>query len=334
MQLSASSAALDLALSQNPVPETQSNGWTPFARHQASRQSLPQNVFDIHQPNQQSLDSPNSSSQLSIDTTADSDSSARQPNRHSMEASIASYAQKNMLAQTITNGTSSMRPNLANIQSSYSTNDIPTLKNPNGLTTPISPPKTQAQQQFHNHNASLGRIPPHAVSSRHSREMSVGEIRREEQNNNYKVVHSELQASAAPFGPSMSTPAPVESMPANAALSNVSQYASPAYYGGYGMQLINMGMTPIHMNNQLGFNNQVSPYQPQSSFLPYSQYGQQGRMPDSQARVIQQRRMQNVEGTTPNLPRKRRHKTDNGSRCCALHKHKIRTVPGRDLCAL
>ena len=298
MQLSASSAALDLALSQTPVPESQSNGWTPFARHQSSRQSLPLNVFDIHQSNQQNLDSPNSSSQLSIDATADSAGSVRQPNRHSMEASIASYAQKNMLAQTITNGTSSVRPNLANIQSSYSTNDIPTLKNPNGLTTPISPPKTQAQQQFHNHNASLGRIPPHAVNPRHSREMSVGEIRREEQNNNYKAVQSELQASAAPFGPSMSTPAPVESMPANAALPNVSQYTSPAYYGGYGMQLMNMGMTPIHMGNQLGFNNQVSPYQSQSSFSPYSQYGQQARMPDSQARVIQQRRMQNVEGTT------------------------------------
>ena len=297
MQLSASSAALDLALSQSPGPEAQSNGWTPFARHRHSQQSLPQNVFEIPQGNQQSLDSPISSSQPSLETTGESSISARQLNRRSMEATLASYAQKNMLAQTITNGAGSIRPSLANLQSSYSTNDIPTLKNANGITTPISPPKINSQQQFHNHNASLGRIPPHAVNPRHSREVSNGDTRREEQSSSLKLVQSELQASAAPFGPSVSTTSPAESVPATIAASNVPQYATPAYYGGYGMQLMNMGLAPMQMGNQLGFNSQVSPYQPQSSFTPYSHYGQTARVPDSQARVIQQRRIQNVEGT-------------------------------------
>ena len=297
MQLSASSAALDLALSQSPGPESQSKWWNlPFARHRPSQQSLPQNVFDISQPSQHSLDSPNSSSQVSIDTTLDSPVNVRL-NRHSMEATLASYTQKNMLAN-ITNGVNSGRPSLANLQSSYSTNDIPTLKNSTGLITPISPPKNDAKLQFHNHNASLGRIPAYAFNPRHSREMSNGDARREEPSNAYKTTQSELQASAAPFGPStLSTTSTAEATPPSTGMPGVPQYSTAsAYYGGYGMQLMNVGMTPVPLNNQLSFNNQLSLYQPQTSYSSYPSYNQVARVPDSQARIIQQRRMQNNEG--------------------------------------
>ena len=296
MQLSASSAALDLALSQSPGPEAQSNGWGPFSRHRHSQQSLPQNVFDIPQDSQQSLDSPLSSSNLPHEKAGDSPTSVRQLNRRSMEATLASYAQKNVVAQTMTNGARMSRPSLANLQSSYSTNDIPTLKNINGISTSISPPKTSSQQQFHNHNASLGRIPAHAVNPRHSREISNGVTRREEQNTGVKLGQSELQASAAPFGPSISTTSPGEPVSASMPPPSLPQYATPAYYGGYGMQLMNMGMTPVQLGNQLSFNSQVPPYQSQTPFTQYPHYGQMTRVPDSQARVIQQRRIQNVEG--------------------------------------
>ena len=296
LQLSASSAALDLALSQSPGPESESKWWNnQFTRHRPSQHSLPQNVYDLSQSTQHSLDSPNSASQVSIDTQIDSPVNVRL-NRHSMEATLASYTQKNLLSN-LTNGASSGRPSLANLQSSYSTNDIPTLKNSNGLSTPISPPKHDAKQQFHNHNASLGRIPAHAMNSRHSRDMSNGDIRREEQSNGYKTTQSELQASAAPFGPS--TVSNLEPASTSAGMPSVSQYSSapaPAYYGGYGMQLMNVGMTPVPINSQLNFNNQLSLYQPQNSFPSYSPYNQVSRVPDSQARVIQQRRMQNNEG--------------------------------------
>ena len=292
MQLSASSAALDLALSQSPGPDSQSNGWTPFARHRPSQPSLPQNVFDTQQPGQHNGDSPNSSS---LENSSDSPIIARQVNRRSMEATLASYAQKSMLTLKPTNGTKLARPTLAKIQSSYSTNDIPTLKNPNGILATISPPKSQAQQQFHNHNASLGRIPAHAVNHRHSREMSGGDVRREEQTNGYKQ-QSDLHANAAPFGPSMSTASQADTITGTMSPLNNQQFASPAYYGGYGMQMLNMGMTPIQMNNAMGFQNQMSGYQPQSPFTAYSPYGHPVRYPDSQARVMQQRRMQNVEG--------------------------------------
>ena len=307
VQLSASSAALDLALSQSPGPESQPNGWTPFARHRPSQSSLPQNIFDAQQSNQRIDDSPSSTSQQSFENPGDSPVSVRQLNRRSMEASLAPYAQKGIFSQKTLNGPPLTRPNLANMQSSYSTNDIPTMKSANAINATISPPKTQAQQHFHNHNASLGRIPPHAVNTRHSRELSENDprggvsrsndLRHEEQTNGFKQLHSELHASATPFGPSTSTVSPVDSSAGPMPALNAQQFNSPAYYGGYGMQMMNMGMTPIHMNNPISFHNQMPTYQPQSPFSTYSTYGgPQLRYPDSQARVMQQRRMQNVEG--------------------------------------
>ncbi|MCJ1433835.1 hypothetical protein MMC27_003200 [Xylographa pallens] len=297
--LSASSAALDLALSQSPGSEPQSNGWPTFARHRPSQQSLPQNVFEAQQSGQRSLNSPTSNSQQSFDASSDSPTSIRQLNRRSMEASLASYAQKSVLNQSLTNGTASMRPSLANLQSSFSTNDIPTLKNVNGLATAIAPPKATAQQQFHNHNASLGRIPPSAVNNRQSREIVTSDTRREEPANGFKQLQSDLQASAAPFGPSipasMSVSVPSDPHSGPMSPSSINQYPGAAYYGGYGMQLMNMGMTPMQMGGHMGYASQMSLYQAQNQYSPYSQYGQQARFQDSQARVIQQRRLQNVE---------------------------------------
>lgn len=291
LQLSASSAALDLALSQSPGPESQLNGWTPFARHRHSQASLPQNIFNPQQNGQLNNGTPTSMSQQSPEAIGN----PRQLNRHSMEASLASYSQANLQSTT---STDTGRPALANIQSSYSTNDIPTMKSTNGLGGIVTPTKTQAQQHFHNHNASLGRIPLHAMNNRHSRELSGGETRREEPSNGYQYVSSALQGSAAPFGPATTTASPVESIPNSIVQMNAGpQYAAPAFYGGYGMQLTNMGMTPIQMGNALAFNNQMQPFHPQNAFTPYQTFSQPPRFPDSQARVIQQRRLQNGEGT-------------------------------------
>lgn len=309
LQLSASSAALDLALSQSPGPDSQPNGWTPFARHRSSQPSLPQNTFNSVPNGNPSNGTSQSGSQKSPEAIG----SSRQPNRHSMEATLASYAQSSLAGLALSDDTTSGRPTLANIQSSYSTNDIPTMKTTNGLGTTITPPKTHAQQHFHNHNASLGRIPPHAVNNnainnsvnnpvnnavnnRHSREFSGGEGRREEQSNGYGYFQSGLQASAAPFGPSTTAPSPTESAPSAVThMNNAAQYPSPAYYGGYGMQLMNMGMSPMHMASPIPFNNPMQAYQSHSSFSQYPNYGPPGRFGDSQARVIQQRRLQNGE---------------------------------------
>ncbi|KAL8962906.1 MAG: hypothetical protein Q9193_000759 [Seirophora villosa] len=289
--LSASSAALDLALSQSPGPESQVNGWTPFGRQ--SSQSNPQNTMKVQNNGQPGAVGTATISQPSPDAIGTS----RNVNRHSMEASLASYAQANLSGQLHGNESASSRPNLANLQSSYSTNDIPTMKNVNGLGT-TTPSKTHAQQHFHNHNASLGRIPPGAVSNRHSRELSGSENRREEQTNGYGQISSTPQSGAPAFtGTSVTATSPAESVASPVGqFNNIPQYAAPAFYGGYGMQLMNMGMTPVQMSNHLAFNNQVQAYPSQNNFTPYQTYGQPaGRFVDSQARVIQQRRMQHGE---------------------------------------
>lgn len=289
-QLSASSAALDLALSQSPGPESQANDWPPFAtRHRHSQHSLPQNIFNGQSNSQLSNTTSNSGFQNPSETVA----SSRPVNRHSMESP---FSQASLPSQATS--TDNARPVLANIQSSFSTSDLPTVKTVNGLGGISSPTKTQAQQHFHNHNASLGRIPPHAVNNRHSRELALGENRREEQNSGQPFFTSALQASAAPFGPSTATASPMESIsvPSGSNQINTSPYAAPAFYGGYGMQLVNTAMGPMQIGNPLTFNNQMQPFPTQFPFAPYQTYGQSARFPDSQARVIQQRRMQNGEG--------------------------------------
>ena len=285
LQLSASSAALDLALSNSE----QSEGWTPFARHRLSQQGLPQTMNSLSL-GPSSTSTSNSESQKSSEAMGNT-----RLNRHSMEASLAAYGQPNQHGQVVSN--EPVRPTLANIHPSYSTNDVPTLKKANGIVSNITPPKTQAQQQFHNHNASLGRIPSSAISNRHSRELSGGDARRDEQPNGYQQVLSGLQASAAPFGPPTTASSPVDSVPnAVAQLNNAMQFPNQAYYPAFGMQMMNMGMTPMHMANPMAFHNQMQAFQPQNGFSPYPNYVSQGRFQDSQARVIQQRRMQNGEG--------------------------------------
>ena len=294
LQLSASSAALDLALSQSPGPESQLNDWPPFAsRHRHSQHSLPQNIFNG--PSNSQLSSVTSSS--GFQKSSEAIASSRPVNRHSMELTLANYAQGSLPSQVTS--ADNARPILANIQSSFSTNDLPTVKTINGLGSISSPTKTQAQQQFHNHNASLGRIPPHAVNSRHSRELTGGETRRDEQSNGHQYFPSALQASAAPFGPSTATASPMESgpVPNGTNQMNTGSYAAPAFYGGYGMQLVNMGMASMPIGNPLTFNNQMQQtFAPQLPYTNYQSYGQPARFPDSQARVMQQRRMQNGEG--------------------------------------
>lgn len=291
LQLSASSAALDLALSQSPGPEAQLHNLNPLARHRLSLQPGFSQTATQSLMNGQMKHGPSSGSQPKSPGSVDN---TRQTNRHSMDPSLVSYAQSNVSSQSLSSDAS--RPSLSNVHASYSTSDVPTLKNPSGLTTNTTPPKSQAQH-FHNHNASLGRIPPNAVSNRHSRELSGGDARREEQANGFHQVGSVLQASAAPFGPASATPLPVEPTPGYIVpFNNGMTFANQQYYGGYGVQLMNMGISPLQMGSPMAFQNQMQILQSSNGFAPYSNYANQGRFQDSQARIIQQRRMQSGDG--------------------------------------
>ena len=211
-----------------------------------------------------------------------------------MEASLASYDQTTLSSQA-TSGESG-RPTLASVPLSYSANDVPTMKNVNGLGGGSTPTKSQAQQQLHNHNASLGRIPPHAVNHRHSRELSGGETRREDQINGYQNLSSVLQPGVTSLGPTSPPASSVESTPHPLQQVNGGPYVGQAFYGGYGMQFMNVAMAPASMGNPITFSNNSSAFQPQNPVMPYQVFGQAPRFTDSQARVIQQRRLQNGEG--------------------------------------
>lgn len=318
MQLSAASAALDLASVSSHSPDPQSNGWPTSSRHRHAQHSLP--VNNLHKSDDFGLDSAGANGN-------ETPRRATMSNRHSMEVrfnhSPYGDSKRPGLLTTPPNGSANGMPKL---QSSYSTNDIPTMKSTNGLNGTPSGANTgvnsHAEQHLHNHNASMGRIPMNAVN-RHSRELSGGENRIDEPKGAaaYRSMGSALQANAAPFGPALTSgPAEVTSagVPSSAAVTSPTattmsspngngvtsppMYGNPSapYYGGYGMSMVNMGMQNMGLNGQAPFNQMPM-------YPPFNAYGQayqqqympqpppQPRFPDSQARVIQQRRMQSQE---------------------------------------
>ena len=274
-KLSASSAALDLALSQSPGPEAQYPGWNGY-RHRQAQQSLPANTF---------RKAPQVDDYESGRTGGNAETTPKKManNRRSVEFNFAPMNADNKRSSfaSPTNG-------MPKLTQSYSTNDVPTLKN--GYTP-------HAEQHFHNHNVSLGRIPQNVMSNRHSRELSTGA----------RDAQSGLHASAAPFGPPTTAPQHAMSTAGSPAMSQYSSVsaANNGYYG-YGMSMLNAGMGGLNLGAGAGAGAGAGPqyggppqYAPNAmygsgpQFNPYATYGPGGRMQDSQARVIQTRRLQN-----------------------------------------
>ena len=276
MQLSASSAALDLALSHNSKEsDLPSNGWPSFARHRPAQHSLPMTIFVYEAP--QTNGSPNGGLSQSGVSSNGSPGNMRRYDRHSMDLTFSPLGESIKPAGLASPSNSQQAP--PKLQSSYSTNDIPTMKTTNGIST-----TTHAQQHFHNHNASLGRIPMNGVNNRHSRELSATELpasTREVPATNLQPFQSGLQGSAQPFGPPLSTSAGFSNIASPTAMAPYQ--LAPAFYSTYGMHL-NMGM-----NNQM--------FHPQTQFGAYPNFPPQpqSRIGDvNQARAAPQRR--NTEG--------------------------------------
>ncbi|KAI9647455.1 hypothetical protein NHQ30_003840 [Ciborinia camelliae] len=285
--LSASSAALDLALSQSPAPESHDNGWSSFARHRPNQQSLPMN-------NIQSQKVATSASQSS---SAESPISVRPSYRHSLDLKFFEGPQ-DANAQ-VASPPKHVQATPPKLQSSYSANDVPTVRTAtNGMQSNNATPNSHAQQHLHNHNASLGRIPPNAMN-RLSRDMGSADngALREAQNGGYQSIQSALQASAAPFGPALT-----QGMPQGMSQSQMSPSVSsstgqqhfpvsvPGYYNNYGMHMMSLGMQNMQLSQPM--------YPPPNSYNNYgnSMYQHNGGQRDSQARVIQQRRQNDGEG--------------------------------------
>lgn len=280
-KLSASSAALDLALSQSPGPDARWHGY----RHRQAQQSLPTNTFrKASQVDEYESGQTNSNNEATPTKTMSN-------NRRSVEFNFSpmnSDSKRGSFASP-TNG-------MPKLTQSYSASDVPTLKNGNGANgTNGMGFNTHAEQHLHNHNANLGRIPPNVASNRHSREMSSGFKEQE-----YRPIQSGLLASAAPFGPAITSAA---MMNGTVGAPTMSQYpttsaSNPPYYG-YSMSMVNSAMNSIslgngpQMNGPPAYNHNGIYGGGVQYYNPYASYGPNGRVQDSQARVIQSRRMQN-----------------------------------------
>jgi hypothetical protein len=167
----------------------------------------------------------------------------------------------------------------------------------NGMSSVNTTPNSHAQQHLHNHNASLGRIPPNAVnnmSNRLSRELSPGEAAtmRDAQNGGYQSINSALQASAAPFGPALTQGMSQAQMPPAMTSPTAQQPYPSAYSYNYNMSMMNMGMQNMSLNQPQPMYSPHNPYAPYGNMYPQPQAGPR----DSQARVIQARRQNDGEG--------------------------------------
>jgi len=211
--------------------------------------------------------------------------------RHSLDLKYYDGAQDNTTAAVASPPRNQATP--PKLQSSYSANDVPTMRSATNGTNSNATTNTHAQQHLHNHNASLGRIPVNGVNNRVSREISSPEMTplRDLQNGGYQSIQSALSGNAPPFGPALSQGGSQNNVPGVASPNGQPQYMPGYYGGGYGMQMMNMGMQNMSMGPQPGY----------SAHNPYAYSNMYSAPPpppqrDSQARVIQQRRQNDGDG--------------------------------------
>lgn len=173
----------------------------------------------------------------------------------------------------VPSGLSVSRP--SSLHTSYSTNDVPTVKKALTLDTVPTPPKTQAEQQFHNHNVSLGRIPANAVNNRQSREVANGAVKLDDKAMASVPPLSTLHASAAPFNASYSGTTDSSVM----SLASPTPFAPPQPYA-YNMQTYNVNqMNPQTANGGSGqpFNQNQTIYALNNGYAGPAQRSSTGR---------------------------------------------------------
>lgn len=141
----------------------------------------------------------------------------------------------------------SSRP--TSLQSSYSTNDLPTVKD-DGMDHAITPPKT---------NAALGRVS--AAGTPYQAKDSPG--RDDTRLLSSQSQQTALKASAAPFGSHLSGAASPPGVTGSGTPAALPTFQAPFY--GYGMQ--------PYMGSPVQVPGQFSNYNPAGSYGPYPPYG-------------------------------------------------------------
>ncbi|KAK1761407.1 Pumilio y domain family member 4 [Echria macrotheca] len=298
-----SSSALDLAQSQASTAEsTPTNGWNSVSKHR-SQQSMSTIGSAIN----------GASSGSEVSAIGSRPSSIR----HSIDG-IKFFQETSSSASDVTAPTM-MSPQTSHImtppklQQSYSTSDIPTVKNTGVAQNLVASTNNHAQQHLQNHNASLGRIPAGALPNRHSRELSSdANVSNGRENGGYPSIGSTLHANATPFGPPAMQAQ--TTAPALAALTASAPPMPYPYFNGAGYPAHNgapagyphMPMLVQSMQSMtLGNGNPQGVYPPQyAAFNGLYTPTPPRQQPDSQARVIQSRRQMENEAMARfnNLP--------------------------------
>ncbi|KAI9372007.1 hypothetical protein BJX61DRAFT_534343 [Aspergillus egyptiacus] len=262
--LSANSDALDLANSRTPNPES----YNSHSRHRSSHQSMPQSALSMFRLGQiggadeAHMNGPNT---------------VRHASTHSLETNALYTSELNNNAIM---STPSSRP--APLQSSYSTNDLPTARG-DAFNPAITPPKAHVQQT-QQHNSTLGRVPVDANTPRRHKDSPE---REDVQPHNLKSQPTALQANATPFGPQFSGQTSGNSAVPQPPLASF----QPPFYG-YGMQAY-VG-APLQGNGQLQAYNAAAP------FNGYPSYGNY-RLGENPAKPVASRR--NAGGDSAQLSR-------------------------------
>ncbi|WEW56356.1 hypothetical protein PRK78_001799 [Emydomyces testavorans] len=260
--LSANSAALDLANSRTPVPET----YRANQRHHSAHQSLPQNAFGL-------LQSEKSSENSHIPVTSSALSSGNYQSRHlsrlSLEGNFPGFG-SSTTGSTATNG----RP--TSLQMSYSTSDVPTMRN-GGLPTNITPPGSSSD--YHIGGGIISHDPhqlndtPPTPQSEHSDPVP-----------NAQALQAGFQVTAASFSSQIKSPVTLSANVSGSATPAKSPFPHPGY--GYGMQPWVTNPMPNSGNHGLALASH-SPFA-----QPFSAYS---RFLDGAARVNQVRRTGDTE---------------------------------------
>jgi hypothetical protein len=260
LSLSAASAALDLASSTSDAQSPQATDRAMATRH---RISLPPSAL---------AGNVGMAPLNGILANANESRSAAN-NRRSMEVKFTAETKRPALA-------SPPRGYANGPMSSYSTNDLPTLKSINGDTSDggvaLLSPAAQVANIVAGHaspeqNAgNLSQLPVNSPRQNYKHSFNVTTPARNggEGQENFGLTQSGLQANAAPFGPSYDNQTPGFGTP------NMMQFGQqPAYYGGYGMQMMTNGFNNLNMHMGNGGSNGFSPPGPWSPPAPH-QYAQ------------------------------------------------------------
>lgn len=249
---------MDLANSRTPVPEQ------PHAnqRHHSAHQSLPQNSFGW-------LHGENSGDKAHVPTTSSGLTNGSFQPRHmsrlSLEAGFGGFG------PTITgNSPAATRP--TSLQMSYSTNDVPTMRN-GGFPTNITPPGSSSDHRMngnimqHHHNPHQLTESPPTPQSEHSDPIP-----------SLHSLQSGFQAPTAPFS-QVNAPVTMSSNVSGSVTPAKSTFPPSSY--GYGMQPWVTNPLPNNGNHGLALSSHAPFAQP---FPAYS------RFMDNSARMNQGRR--------------------------------------------